>query len=111
MASEHTPPSEKKPLTLAEEVGAREARKLAAEKQKPQSVWFGLGMMGMVGWSVAVPMVAGVALGYLVDSQASSGRISWILTGLLLGAALGCLNAWYWIHRQSRNDGPPERRE
>ena len=40
--------------TFAGEIGAKAARKLKARKSA-QGVWFGLGMMGLVGWSVVVP--------------------------------------------------------
>src|ERR1035437_121037 len=40
--------------TFAGEIGAKAARKLKARKST-QGVWFGLGMMGLVGWSVVVP--------------------------------------------------------
>jgi predicted F0F1-ATPase subunit len=32
-------------------------------------VWFGLGMMGLIGWSVAVPTLLGAALGLWLDSR------------------------------------------
>ncbi|MBU4505056.1 MAG: F0F1 ATP synthase subunit, partial [Gammaproteobacteria bacterium] len=38
--------------TLAEQVGARAARKLRARRSGTPGVWFGLGMMGLIGWSV-----------------------------------------------------------
>jgi len=37
------------------EVDVREKRKLRARKTKADVVWFGLGMFGVIGWSVAVP--------------------------------------------------------
>ena len=38
--------------TFAEQVGAKAARKLKARRNSTQGVWFGLGMMGLIGWSV-----------------------------------------------------------
>jgi ATP synthase protein I len=35
-------------------VGADAARKLRAQRNGSQGVWFGLGMSGLIGWSVAV---------------------------------------------------------
>jgi ATP synthase protein I len=58
-------------------------------------------MFGMVGWSVAVPTLLGIALGVWLDRR-FDGRISWTLTMLFLGVALGCWTAWYWIERESR---------
>jgi ATP synthase protein I len=42
-------------------VAAKVARKLRAQRNSTQGVWFGLGMMGLVGWSVAIPALAGTA--------------------------------------------------
>jgi ATP synthase protein I len=40
--------------TFAEQVGAKAVRKLKA-RRNPSQVWFGLGMMGLIGWSVVIP--------------------------------------------------------
>ena len=45
--------------SLAEQVGARAARKLRARRSGTPGVWFGVGMMGLIGWSVAVPTLLG----------------------------------------------------
>jgi ATP synthase protein I len=88
---------------LAERIQVKEKRKKEARRNKDQkSVWFGLGMFGLVGWSVAMPTLIFVAIGIWIDSRWPS-RVSWTLTLLLIGIALGCLNAWFWIKRESRN--------
>ena len=75
-------------------------RKMHARKQKEEkSVWFGLGMFGLVGWAVAIPTLIGVGLGIWLDSR-SQAPFSWILTLLVAGIVLGCFNAWYWISRE-----------
>jgi ATP synthase protein I len=89
--------------TWSEEAKVKERRKLRARSEKDRGVWFGLGMFGLVGWSVAVPTLMGVALGAWVDRTWES-TASWTLTGLLVGVAVGCLNAWYWIKRESRKE-------
>lgn len=76
-------------------------RKLKARAKGRRGVWFGLGMFGLVGWSVAVPSVAGLTFGLWLDARFPS-RVSWTLTFLLIGVALGCLNAWYWVKQESR---------
>jgi ATP synthase protein I len=55
-------------------------------------------MFGLVGWAVAVPTLAGVALGLWLDARYPGGP-SWTITGLVAGVALGCLNAWWWVQR------------
>ena len=80
-------------------VGEKEARKMRARRTRDQSVWFGLGMFGIVGWTVAIPSVLGIALGVWIDTRWPSSY-SWTLMLLFVGVLLGCLNAWYWIGRE-----------
>ncbi|BCA79924.1 AtpZ/AtpI family protein [Desulfuromonas sp. AOP6] len=77
-------------------------RKIRARRQGDQGVWFGLGMFGLVGWSVAIPVLAAIALGIWIDSRIQS-RYSWTLMLLLTGIIVGCLNAWFWISRERKN--------
>lgn len=88
---------------LSESVGERAERRLAARRRPPPPTWFGLGMFGLVGWSVSVPALAGIALGLWLDHR-YPGTVSWTLTLLIIGVALGCLNAWYWIRQESERD-------
>ncbi|MEO7091733.1 MAG: AtpZ/AtpI family protein [Polyangiales bacterium] len=85
--------------TFAEEVGAKASRKLAAQRN-PTHAWFGLGMMGLIGWSVAVPTVLGAALGLWVEKRHPSH--SWTLALLVAGLVLGCFNAWHWVATEDR---------
>lgn len=87
--------------TLASQVGARAARKLRARRSGTPGVWFGLGMMGLIGWSVVVPTLLGAALGLWLDQRYPGGRV-WTLALLMAGLALGCLNAWHWVSREDR---------
>ena len=87
----------------AETISRKARRMERARKRRPRSAWRGLGMFGMVGWAVAVPTVAGIALGLFIDAR-WPGETSWTLALLLAGVALGCLNAWYWVQREGRGD-------
>ena len=40
---------------FSRQVGAQAARKLKARSGAKKSIWFGLGMSGLIGWSVTVP--------------------------------------------------------
>ncbi len=55
--------------SLGEEVGVKAARKLKARRDALHGVWHGLGMMGLIGWSVATPTVLGAALGLWLDKR------------------------------------------
>lgn len=87
--------------TLAGRVGAKAARKLKARRHSVRGVWFGLGMMGLIGWSVVVPTLLGAALGLWLDKRYPSPR-SWTLMLLLLGLIIGCLNAWHWVAKEEK---------
>ena len=76
-------------------------RKLKARRHATRTIWHGLGMMGLVGWSVAIPTVLGIALGIWIDRH-FPGRHSWTLMLLLLGLVLGCLNAWHWVTKEEK---------
>jgi ATP synthase protein I len=78
-------------------------RKLSAQAQKQRSVWFGLGMFGLVGWSIAVPTLIGIMIGIWID-RAWPSRVSWTITLLFVGVVLGCLQAWQWIKRESKHE-------
>ena len=88
---------------MDEAIGQRAARKRRARKAAQRSVWFGFGMFGLVGWAVALPAIVGVAVGLWLDLKLQT-KLSWTLALLLAGIAVGCLNAWYWISRESRDD-------
>ena len=87
----------------AREIARKARRREEARKREDESAWFGVGMFGMVGWAVAVPALAGTALGIWIDSR-WPGAMSWTLVGLFAGVGLGCLNAWFWIRREGRGD-------
>ena len=88
-----------KASAFADQVGAKAARKLKARRNPAAGVWFGLGMMGLVGWSVVVPTLLGAALGIWLDNH-HPGQRSWTLALLMAGLAIGCLNAWHWVARE-----------
>ena len=81
---------------FSRQVGAQAARKLKAQRGAKRSIWFGLGMSGLIGWSVTVPTLIGAALGIWVDKHYPS-RFSWTLMLLLVGLIIGCFNAWHWV--------------
>ena len=101
MTDEHkNEPLKPKPL-LSREVGAKAARKLRAQRHVTRTVWFGLGMMGLIGWSVAIPTLLGAFLGIWLDHRYPGGR-SWTLALLVAGLAIGCLNAWHWVTKEDK---------
>jgi ATP synthase protein I len=95
-------PKEKKSINyFANEVGEKANRKLKALSENKRSVWFGLGMFGIIGWTVAVPTLLGAALGIWLDKKHPES-FSWTLTCLILGLLAGCLIAWHWITKEHK---------
>jgi ATP synthase protein I len=92
---------------FAQQVGIKAQRKIKARQRALSPVWFGLGMMGLVGWSVVIPTLLGAALGLWLDEKIDDEH-SWALALIVAGLILGCFNAWYWIAKeeQSMHDEP-----
>ncbi len=99
----------KKEKDFLQEIERKGKRRLKAQREKSRVVWVGLGLFGVIGWSVMVPTIIGIIIGLWLDKK-WHGQISWTLTFLLLGIGLGCWNAWYWIQKE-RKDIEKEREE
>lgn len=84
---------------LPQQVGVKASRKLEARRRGAPGVWSGLGMMGLIGWSVVIPTLAGAALGRWLDTY-HAGSHPWTLALLVAGLTLGCFNAWHWVARE-----------
>ena len=93
--------SDKARADFAVQVGDKATRKLRARRHGASGVWLGLGMMGLIGWSVAVPTVLGAALGLWLDEHYPGGR-SWTLALLVAGLVLGCFHAWHWVDKEDK---------
>ena len=72
-----------------------------AQRRREQSVWSFLGTFGLIGWTVALPTLAGLVFGLFLDDITDTDR-SFAITFLVVGAAVGCFAAWYWIKQESR---------
>lgn len=80
-------------------VEIKERRKIRARRTQEQSIWFGLGMFGTIGWSIVVPALLGILIGLWLDARYPSS-FSWTIALLFAGVTVGILNAWYWISRE-----------
>jgi ATP synthase protein I len=83
---------------FADKVAKKEQLRLKGIRHKDETVWFGLGMFGIVGWSVAIPTLIGIAIGLWIDRTWPS-QYSWALMFLIIGVVLGCINAAYWVKK------------
>lgn len=89
------------PPDFPDEVREKEQRRIKASREPEIGAWYGLGLFGVVGWSVALPTLAGIMLGVWIDLTWPSPR-SWTLMLLVGGLGAGCLNAWLWLGRQRK---------
>jgi len=101
VADEQKPNRMNDETDFSRQIGAQATRKLKAQGRATKAIWFGLGMSGLIGWSVTVPALLGVALGVWVDRRFPS-QYSWTLMLMLLGLIIGCANAWHWIDSQDK---------
>jgi ATP synthase protein I len=90
--------AEPDPDRMIRQVAAKQQRMLRARTDK-DGFWNSLSVLGVVGWSVVLPTLLGVALGVFLDHH-WPGQIPWTITLLFMGLVLGCMNAW----RQLKGD-------
>ncbi|MEB2787089.1 AtpZ/AtpI family protein [Algoriphagus persicinus] len=93
--------------SFGEQIGQKEKRKISAQSNDQRSVWFGLGMFGMVGWSLAVPTLLGALFGIWLDKNYPQS-FSWTLSCLILGLVMGAMVAAHWIAKENKEIHPPK---
>ncbi|PXX91816.1 ATPase F0F1 [Marinobacter vulgaris] len=86
-----------------DDIGRRAQRLKKARDNAGVSPLRGLGVFGMIGWSVAVPTVGGAFLGLWLDRTVPQD-FPWVLALILGGVTLGSFIAWAWIGRESREE-------
>lgn len=83
---------------LSQQVNQRERLKIRARQEGGMRAISWLGMIGIIGWSVTVPLLLGIAAGMWIDSRFPS-RYSWTVMLLFGGLGAGCINAWLWVKK------------
>ena len=86
---------------FSRKIGSKEKLKLKAQQKSGKSIWAGIGMFGLVGWSVATPTVVCALLGMWLDKHCPINH-SWTLALLVAGLIIGCFFAWHWIAKEGR---------
>lgn len=85
---------------FSDQIADKERRKLKALETK-SNAWLGLGMFGLVGWSIVVPTLLGAMLGVWLDKRYHQ-TFSWTLSLLVLGLLVGCVIAWNWVNKEDK---------
>jgi ATP synthase protein I len=92
--TEKQPPEKADPLVDAADRRSQRHRRWLEEGET--SVARRLAQIGVLGWIIVIPMLAGLFVGRLVDGALHTG-IFWTAPLLLVGLALGCWSAWKWV--------------
>jgi ATP synthase protein I len=92
--------NEKKKLTKT--IERQEKRKLKQKQRSKHPILKGLGMFGLIGWTIVAPTLLGTFFGVWLDEKYPSLH-SWTLTFLITGLFLGCAGAWYILSKE-KND-------
>ena len=87
---------------LLEKIKKDSAKKSRAQKEGSE-IMFGLGLFGIVGWSIAIPTVLGVAVGVFLDKRIPQ-RFCWTITLLFAGVIVGAHITWHWLSEKSKED-------
>jgi len=74
----------------------------ASEEPEP-SLGSRLGQIGILGWTIVLPTLLGLALGHWLDRHFATG-VFFSAPLLIVGAGVGLWSAWKWMHRQTRRD-------
>lgn len=83
-------------------VASREARMIRRKKEGAPNVLRAAALVGLIGWSVVLPMLIGIAIGTWIDHRWPS-RYSWTLMLLVAGLAVGCVTAWNRIKQEEED--------
>lgn len=85
----------------ASEAIRRRAERMQKTRDEPKySPLSGLGVFGVIGWSVAIPTVGGAFLGMWLNRVAPQS-FSWPIALILGGVVVGAMVAWSWIDNSS----------
>ncbi|ABE35974.1 F0F1-ATPase subunit family protein [Paraburkholderia xenovorans LB400] len=80
---------------------ARTRERRARDEPEP-SLGNRLGQIGILGWSIVIPTLLGLAIGHWLDRHFGTG-VFFSAPLLMIGAAFGLWSAWKWMHRQTRS--------
>jgi ATP synthase protein I len=85
---------------LSEKIDKSAAEIMRSRREK-SGFWHYAQILGVGGWLFVIPVVAGAYLGKYLDER-TGGSISWTLTLIIVGIAVGIYNIWYFLFRKSQ---------
>ena len=78
----------------------KSAKEFLKYRKEKSSFWRYAYTIGVGGWLFVIPVVAGAYIGNYLDKRTGSG-ISWSITFIIFGIAIGIYNIWYFYIRKS----------
>jgi ATP synthase protein I len=92
-----SPRPDEDPLLAA---ARKAAERAASGRRDPEpSLARRFGQVGVLGWTIVVPLLLGLFLGRWLDRLLGT-HVLFSAALLMVGAALGLWSAWRWMHRQ-----------
>ena len=89
-------PKDHKVDALAESARVRGERHTRWLREGEPTVARRLAQIGVLGWIIVAPMLAGMFIGRWLDRSLGTG-IFWTAPLLMVGLGLGCWFAWKWM--------------
>ncbi len=74
------------------------------EKKKKRNIWYALSYIGSISIIFLLPVVAGAYIGWWLDGRYRVGKISWTITGILLGIFIGIYNVYHLFYKKNIKD-------
>ncbi len=93
VADDREPDLSREETEFLRELRTRRERHEKDLRERDESFWSTVGMMGTIGWSVAMPTALGVFLGRWLDGRVESGHVFMVFF-MLVGLGMGCYVAW-----------------
>lgn len=93
----------RQPRSPEDAIGRRAQRLKKTRESAGVSPLRGLGVFGMIGWSIAVPTVGGAFLGLWLDRTLPQD-FPWVIALIMAGVTLGSFVAWAWVGREGSEE-------
>jgi ATP synthase protein I len=77
----------------------RRERRDQARREGERPIGKNLAMIGVLGWLIAMPTLAGALVGHWIDERAGGG-VFWAATLIFIGVVAGGGLAWKRMHRE-----------
>lgn len=69
-------------------------------KRKDRIFYMNAAILSVYGWQMAIPVLLGIILGHFLDKHVPISHFSWILNLIIIGFAIGWINASRWVRKE-----------